>query len=905
MKTDADDEIGIRIANISLLCACVVALSHVGWNSVHGSAGWWFTRMTRFGVCCMAVPFFFAVSGYFLSAHFDEPGWWRREIVKRVRTLAVPYLFWSLAFYLFAWLGYAVSHAGDTGLYLALKNPVASIARVVGLSLDEPPFLVPFWYIRALFVLVVLSPLVAIATRRKAVAWTVCAILFAIYVYASPHRNGLRSTRAEHLMYYGFSLFGAFYFCLGATLRRSGVPLTRRLVGRIAGLCIFCIGVGLVVLRTWSISQKRGDPFLILCFAIPMLIAGVWMAMPPVRLPRCLASLAFPIYAMHFFVVYAMDGFVRVHANKSIGLMLAETFAAIAVPILVALAFRRYLPAFSTVVFGGRNQTSMQSGDALKSFLRKIAHCILAARWWILLSVVLCAIDAFIRMQVLWPSVPLAVRSWVFYSLLAIIPVFLLGRAARYVAPVFFPCWVLLECIQGWTAVNFHMTLSGNWILMLFSTSGKELEEFLGGILSVANVALIVVVLSGTAALFAFLASRRRPVPELSVVSVVMALFMVAVSCKVGLKLFNSPITLQRISTRSSMLNLPIDTFANWKAYRALAAACTKVPKYDLSIPSKPPICVFVIGESTTRSHMGLYGYSRNTTPRLDSLKGEGGLAVFESLTTKHSTTPEALCSFLSDGELECSEDIHDVLPSLMKKAGYTTVLISCQGHWQAKDIVGTYLFNACDTKKFLQNDKTPGTLPDEVALPEVQTALKERKGPTAIFIHLYGCHHPAAKRVPPGFKREWADRPDLTEKERRKIDTYDTAVAYADHVVASIIDMVDSLGEPSFVLFLSDHGESPDSSLWRDVKSKDVYEIPFCIWLSREYRAAFPETSARIAAATALPLRQCDLLEGMLEIARIEGYSAVHCVGSFLSGGRETPTSKYGGENAKRQNEE
>ena len=905
MKTEADEEIGARIANISLLCACVVALSHVCWNSVHGSVGWWFTRMTRFGVCCMAVPFFFAVSGYYLSAHFDEPGWWRREVVKRVRTLAVPYLFWSLAFCLFVWLGYAFSHAGEASLYIALNHPVAPFGRVSGLSLDQPPFLVPFWYVRALFILVLISPLVAVATRRKAVAWTVCAILFSAYVYASPHRNGLRSTRAEHLMYYGFSLFGAFYFCLGAALRRSGVPLTRRFAGRLAGLGVFCIGVWLVALRTWSISQKRGDPFLILCFAIPVLIAGVWMAMPPVKLPRWLSSLSFPIYAMHFFVVYAMDGFVRVHANKSVGLMLVETVAAIAVPALAALAARRYLPVFSALVFGGRNQQSEQCGDAAKTLLRRIANCILAARWWIVLSVVLCAVDAFIRMRVLWPSANLAVHSWMFYSLLAVIPVFLLGRATRYVAPVFFSCWVLVECIQAWAAVNFHMVLSGNWILMLFSTSGKELHEFLGGMLSVSNVALVLLVLSAVVALSVFLASKRRPVPEVSGVSVLVVLVMAAALCKLGVKMFNTPITLRRISTHSSLLNLPLDTAANWKAYRALAAVCSKVPEYDLRIPDKPPVCVFVIGESTTRSHMGLYGYSRNTTPKLDALNRKGGLAVFKNLTTKYSTTPEALCSFLSDGELECAQDIHDVFPSLMKKAGYNTVLISCQGHWQSKDIVGTYLFNACDDKKFLQNGKVPGTLPDEVALPEVRKALEERTGPTAIFIHLYGCHHPAAKRVPPRFKRTWPNRPDLTETERRKINAYDTAVAYDDHVVASIINMVAALGEPSFVLFLSDHGESPDSNLWRDVKSRDVYEIPFCIWLSREYRAAFPETSARIAAATALPLRQGDLLGGMLEVARVEGYPATRGGGNFLSGGSETPASGPGGENAKPQNGE
>ena len=82
---------------MAVVCACIVALSHVGYNTAAGSAAWWFVRLTRYGLCCLAVPFFFAVSGYFLSRHFDERGWWLRETGKRVTSLLLPYLLWCIA----------------------------------------------------------------------------------------------------------------------------------------------------------------------------------------------------------------------------------------------------------------------------------------------------------------------------------------------------------------------------------------------------------------------------------------------------------------------------------------------------------------------------------------------------------------------------------------------------------------------------------------------------------------------------------------------------------------------------------------------------------------------------------------------------------------------------------------
>ncbi|MBR1671361.1 MAG: DUF1705 domain-containing protein, partial [Fretibacterium sp.] len=51
------------------------------------------------------------------------------------------------------------------------------------------------------------------------------------------------------------------------------------------------------------------------------------------------------------------------------------------------------------------------------------------------------------------------------------------------------------------------------------------------------------------------------------------------------------------------------------------------------------PYVVFILGESTDRNRMALYGYPLQTTPRLCARREEGGLYVFQDVISPHSHT--------------------------------------------------------------------------------------------------------------------------------------------------------------------------------------------------------------------------------------------------------------------------
>ena len=529
----------------------------------------------------------------------------------------------------------------------------------------------------------------------------------------------------------------------------------------------------------------------------------------------------------------------------------------------------------------------------MNTFFKELPNAAWSARWWIVATVALCLVDQTLRMIAFCPelsrkAVLHSAKLILFYSSLAVAPVFLLGRFARFAAPVLFAGWFLSEAVQLWVLCNFNMILGGNWILMTFSTSGVEVREFVSGTLTPGNAVYAFLAVASAAAIAWFFVCGRRTFPALSLSSASLALLCAAIACPLAKVSFRAPVSWAQISRDLLALNFPVDTISNWRAYRALGDSCRREPSMDLSVAvggGKPRLAVFVIGESTTRSHMGIYGYRRDTTPELAAIYAAGGLAVFTGLTTTHSTTPEALCSLLTGADLAAGRPIPTVFPAMLKKAGYRTVLISCQGSWQNKDVVGSHLFLSCDSRWFLQGNRKAGTLPDGIALPKLEEELGGMTGDLAVFVHLYGCHNPAARRVPEGFSRQWPPMSSVSSKSAvRKVDSYDTAVAYDDHVVATIIRMVSRCGVPSVVFFVSDHGESPDSTIWRDVKSMDTFEVPLMVWMSPEYRAAYPGTAARVEAARSRKLYMNQLIEGMLELARVEGYRPWNSSGKFIA---------------------
>lgn len=335
-------QLSARIANASFVASLAVAFLHFVVES--GQAGFDMpVRMLMRDLCRFAVPYFFLVSGFFLSAHVGEEGWWRREALKRLRTVLVPYLVWSLAFggfMLAAVAGPELSrgHAFDWSAWWQAKRFL-----LTGLDLREPPLLLPLWYLRTLLLLVLVSPvLFGLVRKTPRTTLGVLGLAYLSYSLAIDVFPGLAAYDAIALVRQTLAPEAFFFFTVGAWLRgwESEPP---------AGRAWPWIAAAVVLLLL-----KQHGVLVPYALVVPLTMVGIWHAVPEKNWPRALTSLAFPIYLVHYFFVILVarcgDGCL---AASGLAFSLA-CCAVIAASIGVSFLLRRLPSPVVSILFGGR-----------------------------------------------------------------------------------------------------------------------------------------------------------------------------------------------------------------------------------------------------------------------------------------------------------------------------------------------------------------------------------------------------------------------------------------------------------------------------------------------------------------------------------------------------------------------
>ena len=256
-------------------------------------------------------------------------------------------------------------------------------------------------------------------------------------------------------------------------------------------------------------------------------------------------------------------------------------------------------------------------------------------------------------------------------------------------------------------------------------------------------------------------------------------------------------------------------------------------------------VYVVVLGESTSRAHFGLYNYYRATTPELTSIKDQ--LSVYNDVISAHPHSITSITKLLTLGNYEYPDKIgNGSIVQLANSAGFETSWLSNQrpiGIYESlvtKIALSSSRSNFLTTIQGVHNDVMDGEL-----LPELDTILANTSSSKKlIFIHLMGTHVNYANRYPDTFKI-FSDTPMSNYKSNKIFNTinhYDNAVLYTDYVVSQIIQRIKKLNNKSFVLYFSDHGEElfKDYNMAghnEDISTKDMYDIPFLLWQSENFR--------------------------------------------------------------------
>lgn len=290
---------------------------------------------------------------------------------------------------------------------------------------------------------------------------------------------------------------------------------------------------------------------------------------------------------------------------------------------------------------------------------------------------------------------------------------------------------------------------------------------------------------------------------------------------------------------------------------------------------------VYILGESTTRNHMGIYGYHLQTTPYLSNLEKTGDLVKFTDVISPNGHTMEVLeklFTFYRQGAKGKWYEYTDLF-SILNQAGYYTTWLSNQESSGIYGNNGRFYAERCKSNSFvcIRDTKSDFTEPyDEHLLPLLDQTLKQTKLKRFIVLHLMGTHVEYENRYPKTFK---AFSTNVEQGENNKIKetkaAYDTAVRYNDSIVNAIINRFKD--KNALIIYTSDHGEDVMEINKKIAGHGDIdinnhkVEIPMLVYMSKTFQKNYPYITNRIRLSAHHPFMTDDMIHSILDLMEIQ----------------------------------
>jgi len=387
----------------------------------------------------------------------------------------------------------------------------------------------------------------------------------------------------------------------------------------------------------------------------------------------------------------------------------------------------------------------------------------------------------------------------------------------------------------------FETYLSASSLFVLFDSNSSEAAEFLDFYVDyrviIFSVLMLFVIITSTLRIKSLLRDFNNTLTRTKILTSTYILLVLAFLKFSGLIVYN----LAYLILKSSIEY-------NAESSKLGAYKSNKTGNFNnVSRPNsqEDEVYVIVLGESTSRSHFGLYDYPRPTTPKLNSLKDE--LIIYNDVISPHAHSIASITKVFTLGNYEHPDKIGDgSIIQLANKANFETVWLSNQRPIGIYESLVTKIALSSNKSKFLTTTYgAHSKVKDAELLPELERVLSDDSSSKKfIIIHLMGTHASYVNRYPDTFNK-FKDTPlsnYKSDETSRIINHYDNAVLYTDFVVSEIIQKVKALNTKSFVLYMSDHGEElfKDRNMAghnEDVSTQDMYDVPFLLWQSDDYK--------------------------------------------------------------------
>jgi arylsulfatase A-like enzyme len=257
--------------------------------------------------------------------------------------------------------------------------------------------------------------------------------------------------------------------------------------------------------------------------------------------------------------------------------------------------------------------------------------------------------------------------------------------------------------------------------------------------------------------------------------------------------------------------------------------AVERPPTAKVALPKKPGIFIFLIDACQAR-HLGLYGYSRPTSPNIDRFAQDA--VVFENAYANASFTRASVATLFTG----LYPETHKVrilkqklprelltLPEYLKGKGYRTSIFTSTANVSRS--MG-FARGVDDYNNFIGEWRRGS----ERGIPSAFRSWLSHHGPLFSYVHYMEPHLPISP--PPPYRDMFANPGDgasaqrviedsqqldrvknpLTPREvKTVVDNYDSAIAFVDGEMGKLLESLREKGlyENSLIVILSDHGES------------------------------------------------------------------------------------------------
>ena len=415
---------------------------------------------------------------------------------------------------------------------------------------------------------------------------------------------------------------------------------------------------------------------------------------------------------------------------------------------------------------------------------------------------------------------------------------------------------LLLAAFSTYYMLMYGVVVNTSMVLNVFQTDYKEARDQMswGLLISVILIAILPTIWIW-----------RQPMTQLSFIQQLIrniGLFAVSFLLAIGtLQLvFQDFASLMKSHTEMRYQINPLNSLYGVLRLTVIADKVNKGPLQplgtDANIASRktgpdqrPPLLVFVLGETARSQNFSLNGYSRPTNPNL-AREDVTSFTHVKSCGTSTAESVPCMFSHLGRSNFHNREKEFENMLDVLQRAGYAVLWIDNQSGCK-EQCARIPNVNTSNLKlpSHCKGDECRDTVMLERIDEEVSKLPAERRARgTVVVLHQMGSHGPAY------FKRTWDEfkqfKPEcadasLSQCDRSEIvNAYDNTILFTDYFLSRVIGWLKTQEKTSTtaMLYVSDHGESLGEKnmylhgLPYSVAPPEQTTVPMITWLSPSF---------------------------------------------------------------------